>query len=370
MQHETLYNEAINLLKQLISTPSFSKEEDKTAALIESFLLSKNIKTFRCLNNVWCLNENFDASKTSILLNSHHDTVKPNSTYTKNPFEPVIENEKLFGLGSNDAGASLVSLLSTFIYFFSRKNLNHNLVFAATAEEEISGKKGIEMLLNNETFIKKTGFSKTPFRAAATSFAIVGEPTNLNLAIAEKGLLVLDCRAVGKAGHAARNEGDNAIYKAMQDIEWIKNFSFEKKSEWLGEMKMSVTSIETENKQHNIVPSECKFVVDVRVTDVYSHEEILETIKSNLQSEVSARSLRLHSTKINADHPVVKAGIELGKKLYGSPTLSDKALIPFPALKCGPGDSARSHIADEFIYLDEIKNGIDFYIELLKKILC
>jgi acetylornithine deacetylase len=305
------------------------------------------------LNNVWYTNKFFDENKPTILLNSHHDTVKPNKQYTRNPFEPTIEDEKLFGLGSNDAGGCLVSLIAAFIHFYHEENLKHNLVLAATAEEEISGKNGVELLLPQLPKI---------------NCAIVGEPTLMNMAVAEKGLLVLDCTAHGKAGHAAREEGDNAIYKAIKDIEWLKNYSFDKVSGLLGPNKISVTIINA-GSQHNVVPSECKFTVDIRVNELYDFDEVLSVIKQNIQSEIAPRSLRLRSTNIELNHPLVKAGIELGKTYYGSPTTSDKALMPFPALKMGPGDSARSHTADEFIFVDEIKQGIELYIQLLNKVL-
>lgn len=363
MSIDQLYNEAVDLLKQLISTPSFSKEEERTAAIIEQFFAVKNIPSNRLLNNVWATNKYFDDAKPTILLNSHHDTVKPNPQYTKDPFEPVVEDGKLYGLGSNDAGGCLVSLIATFIYLYEKENLKYNLILAVTAEEEISGVNGIEKLLNLEG-------PNSPFRGlGGEGFAIVGEPTLTNLAIAEKGLLVLDCVATGKAGHAARNEGENAIYKAMQDINWFQTYQFPKISKTLGPIKMSVTSINTENKAHNVVPAICSFVVDIRVTDAYSHEEILETIKQHIQSEIKPRSTRLRSSKIEINHPLVQAGIKLGKEIYGSPTTSDAALINAPVLKCGPGDSARSHCADEFIYLQEIKEGIGTYIKILEQVL-
>ncbi len=371
MLDQQLYIDAVELLKKLISTPSFSKEEDKTADIIEAFLQHRHIKTNRVLNNVWATNKYFNPVKLTILLNSHHDTVKPNPQYTKDLFTPVIEDGKLYGLGSNDAGGCLVSLIAAFLHFHQQKNLTHNLVLTATAEEEISGRNGIEALLKDEEFQQVTeSLTKPPFSPKGLLWrgggAIVGEPTLMNLAIAEKGLLVLDCIAHGKAGHAAREEGENAIYKAIKDIEWFKNYRFPKVSEWLGPVKMSVTSIQTENRAHNMVPSQCSFIVDVRVTDEYTHEEVLATIQQNVVSEVKPRSMRMRSTRIDTDHPIVKAGIEIGKKIYGSPTSSDKALIPFPALKCGPGDSARSHTADEFIYLAEIEKGIEDYIKMLE----
>jgi len=354
MSIDISYSDAVELLKQLIATPSFSKEEDKTAANIEQFFKARNILANRLLNNVWAVNKYFDQSKPTILLNSHHDTVKPNPQYSRDPFAPVVEDGKLFGLGSNDAGGCLASLIAAFCHFYEKEDLKYNLIIAATAEEEISGANGIGFLLAS---------------LPAIEFAIVGEPTLTNLAIAEKGLLVLDCVAQGKAGHAAREEGVNAIYKAMQDIEWFKTYRFPKISETLGAIKMSVTSINTENKAHNMVPAVCSFVVDIRVTDAYAHEEILETIKQHVQSDLQPRSMRLRSSKIDKDHPLVQAGIKLGKKTYGSPTTSDAALINAPVLKCGPGDSARSHTADEFIYLDELKEGIETYINILQQVL-
>jgi acetylornithine deacetylase len=353
LTEDKLYKDAVELLQKLIATPSFSKEEDMTADIIKQFFSLRNIASNRLLNNVWCINKHFDETKPTVLLNSHHDTVKPNAGYTKYPFAPTIEDEKLYGLGSNDAGGCLVSLITTFCYFYDKENLKFNVIIAATAEEEISGKNGIESILSSLPKI---------------DFAIVGEPTLTNLAIAEKGLLVLDCTSTGKAGHAARGEGENAIYTAMHDIEWFKSYQFSKVSETLGPIKMSVTSINTENKAHNVVPAMCSFVVDIRVTDEYTHEEILEVVKQNVQSEVQARSTRLRSSKIEKDHPLVQAGIKLGKQTYGSPTTSDAALIPAPVLKCGPGDSARSHTADEFIYLKEVEEGINTYINLLETI--
>ncbi len=354
MAIEPLYSDAVELLKKLIATPSFSREEAETAFLIESFLHSKHIKYGRHLNNVLAINAHYDVSKPTILLNSHHDTVKPNPQYTKDPFAPLVEDGKLYGLGSNDAGGCLVSLIATFLHFYPQQNLKYNIALAATAEEEISGRHGIETVI-----------SKLP----KIDFSIVGEPTKMEMAIAEKGLMVLDCKAHGVAGHAAREEGENAINKAVKDIEWISNYSFPKVSEWLGPVKMSVTSIHTENKAHNIVPSECSFIIDVRVTDEYTHEEVLEIISQHVTSDVKPRSMRMRATRIDVEHPIVQAGLQLGKKCYGSPTSSDKALMPFPALKCGPGDSARSHTADEFIFLEEIRSGITDYIQLLNLVL-
>jgi acetylornithine deacetylase len=368
MSEQPLYENAIKLLQQLISIASYSKYEDGTADAIVSFLTSHGVETKRHLNNVWATNKYFDPSKPTILLNSHHDTVKPNPQYTKDPFTPIIEDGKLYGLGSNDAGGCLVSLIAAFLHYHNLPDLQHNIVLAATAEEEISGYNGIEALLQNEEFKASIHLLlDSPFKGP--SGCIVGEPTLMNLAIAEKGLMVLDCVARGKAGHAAREEGDNAIYKAMKDIAWFNAYQFDKTSEWLGPVKMSVTVINTENKAHNMVPSQCSYVVDVRVTEQYTHEEVFDLIRNNIASEVVPRSMRMRSTGIDFNHPLVQAGKALGKECYGSPTSSDKALMPFEALKCGPGDSARSHTADEFIYLEEIKNGIADYINMLNPIM-
>ena len=348
-----VYSDAIALLKQLIATPSFSKEENTTADILENFFVNKNIETNRSLNNVWATNKYFDPVKYTILLNSHHDTVKPNAGYTNDPFTPIESEGKLYGLGSNDAGGALVSLISVFVHFYFKKDLPFNLVIAATAEEEISGHNGIEFLL---PILPKI------------DCGIVGEPTLMKMAIAEKGLFVLDCTAKGKAGHAARNEGKNAIYIAMKDIDWLSTFEFEKNSNLLGPVHMAVTSIETVNKAHNIVPSTCSFIVDIRVNELYTFEEVLQTIKENIQSEVKPRSTRLRPTFIKDSHPLVIAGRALGLESYGSPTCSDKALMSFPSLKIGPGDSARSHSADEYIFIDEIEQGIKGYFNILNNL--
>jgi acetylornithine deacetylase len=357
MQHDRidiLQADAVTLLKELIATPSLSKEEDQTADIICRFLEVRGIKHHRTANNVYAFNLHFDPAKPSVLLNSHHDTVKPNKGYTMDPFTPVIKDGKLFGLGSNDAGGCLVSLIATFLYYHHREHLPFNLVLAASAEEEISGFNGIELLLND---------------LGPISFGIVGEPTQMHMAIAEKGLLVLDVHAEGKAGHAAREEGDNAIYKALKDINWFSTYRYPKNSELLGPVKMSVTVIETENKAHNVVPSQCHFVVDVRVNELYSFEEVLRIIKSNTTCTVTPRSLRMRSSYISLDHPIVKAGLKLGRNYYGSPTTSDKALMPFTTLKMGPGDSARSHTADEYVFIEEINQGIDLYIQFLNELI-
>jgi len=349
-----LETEAIELLKRLIAVPSFSKEEDRTAELIVGYLESKGVAASRLENNIWASNKYFDAAKPSLLLNSHHDTVKPNKAYTLDPFTPLEREGKLYGLGSNDAGGCLVSLIATFLYFYEEQGMAYNIVLAATAEEEISGHNGIELLVPTLPKIE---------------WGIVGEPTKLDLAVAEKGLLVLDCVSHGKAGHAAREEGDNAIYKALKDIEWFHGYRAPKVSDLLGPVKMSVTVIDTDNKAHNVVPSQCHFVVDVRVNEFYTFEELLGIIGEAVRCDVTPRSLRMRSSGIALDHPIVQSGLRLGRTCYGSPTTSDKALMPFPALKTGPGDSARSHTADEYIYLSEIGQGIRNYIELLKSVL-
>lgn len=347
-----LAQEATELLKKLIETQSFSKEEDKTALLLEAFFTKNDIPFQRKKNNIWAYNLHFDASKPTLLLNSHHDTVKPNKSWTLDPFEALVKDGKLFGLGSNDAGGCLVSLIATFCYFYQRKDLTYNIVIAATAEEEISGKEGLEIVIPLLPEI---------------SFAIVGEPTEMHLAVAEKGLLVLDCTAKGKSGHAAREEGDNAIYKAMKDIDWIRNYQFPKVSPTLGPVKMSVTIINA-GTQHNVVPDACTFTIDVRATDQYTLEEIIDVIQENIDSEVNARSIRLRPSSIPMDHPIVLAGLRLGRNAYGSPTTSDQALLDCPSLKMGPGHSGRSHSADEFIYLHEIEDGISQYISMLEEV--
>lgn len=350
---DKLAEESIDLLKRLIAIPSFSREEDKTADAIEFFFAENELNPKRKQNNIWSVNQYYDSAKPTILLNSHHDTVKPNPGYTRDPFSPDVEDGKLYGLGSNDAGGCLVSLIATFRHFYDQQNLKYNLCIAATAEEEISGKNGIESLIPD---------------LGPVDFAIVGEPTLMDLAIAERGLIVLDCVSQGKAGHAAREEGENAIYKALKDIEWFKTFRFPKESEVFGPIKMSVTVINA-GSQHNVVPAKCDFVVDVRVTDAYRNEEVVEIIKQHVSCDVTPRSTRLKPSSISKDHPFVQAGLALGRKTYGSPTTSDQALLDITSVKIGPGDSARSHMADEFIYLDEIKEGTLLYIKMLERLL-
>ena len=354
MQVEKLQQEAIELLGGLIQTQSFSGEEDKTADLLENWFKEHKIPHQRFLNNVWAVNQHFDESKPTLLLNSHHDTVKPNSAYTKDPFKAEIENGKLYGLGSNDAGGCLVSLLATFTYLYSEENLSHNILFAGTAEEEINGKNGIAALL---TEIPKI------------DVAIVGEPTLMNLAVAEKGLIVFDAVVKGTPSHAAHPNNDNSIYKTARVLEWFENFKLEKVSKKLGEVKVTVTQISA-GSQHNVVPAKTHLVIDVRVNDKYSNKEIEQILKQKAPvDEITARSLRLNSSAIPLDHELVIAGIALGMETYGSPTLSDQALLSCPSLKLGPGDSTRSHSADEFIYVREIEEGIEKYIKLLERAL-
>ena len=350
---EQLAADSIELLKTLIAIPSFSREEDKTADAIELFFQSYGLNPKRQQNNVWSFNKYYDPAKPTILLNSHHDTVKPNPGYTRDPFSPAVEDGKLYGLGSNDAGGCRVSLIAAFRHFYDQQNLKYNLCMAATAEEEISGKNGIESLVPS---------------LGPLDFAIVGEPTLMDLAIAERGLIVLDCVAHGKAGHAAREEGENAIYKALKDIEWFRTYKFPKESELFGPIKMSVTVINA-GSQHNVVPAECTFTVDVRVTDAYRNEEVVEMVKQHVECEVTPRSTRLKPSSISKDHPFVKAGLALGRATYGSPTTSDQALLHITSVKIGPGDSARSHSADEFIYVNEIYEGVELYIKTLEQLL-
>lgn len=350
----TIQQAAIGLLKELISVPSFSREEDGSASSIAKFLAIQGIEHYRIGNNVYAYNRHYTKGKPTLLLNSHHDTVRPNPGYTLDPFKPVVASGKLYGLGSNDAGGSLVSLIASFLHFYEEAGLKYNLVLAATAEEEVSGSNGVEMLLPH---------------LGRIDCGIVGEPTLMQMAVAEKGLLVLDCTCTGKAGHAARNEGENALYKAVNDIQWIANHRFSRVSPLLGPVKMTATVLNTENKAHNVVPAQCSYVIDTRVNELYSFDEIITEIRKNVSADVKPRSTRMKSSMIAMDHPLVQAGLQLGRTYYGSPTTSDKALMPFPALKMGPGDSARSHTADEYIHLDEITEGINLFIQLLNKVL-
>ncbi len=339
----------INLLKSLISVSSLSRNEDEAAQIIRSFFTDSRVKYDSKVNNTWVKNRFWKEGLPVVLLNSHIDTVKPASGYTRNPFSPDVENGILYGLGSNDAGGPLVTLLAVFMHFYPLENLPFNLIYAATAEEEISGTNGLESILND---------------LGKLDLAIVGEPTKMQMAIAEKGLMVLDCTAHGKSGHAAREEGENAIYKAIADIEKIRNYRFEKTSDILGPVKMSVTLINA-GTQHNVVPDICSFVVDVRTNEHYSNKKACKIISELIGSDVVPRSFRLNSSGIPVDHPIVQRGISLGLSYYGSPTTSDQAVLPYPSIKIGPGDSARSHTADEYILISEMEEGFRIYVDLL-----
>jgi acetylornithine deacetylase len=342
--------QARDLLRQLIAIPSFSREEDGTAAIIQDWLLQHGIRCYRQKNNVYAYNKNFEEGKPTLLLNSHHDTVTPNEAYTKDPFVPSEEDGKLYGLGSNDAGGCLVSLLTTFLYFYELDGLSHNIVMVASAEEENSGPDGLNSVLEVLPEI---------------DVAIVGEPTQMQLAVAEKGLVVFDAVIEGTASHAAHPNDDNAIYNSIDVLQWFKNFSFEKVSPVLGPVKLTVTQISAGN-QHNVVPARVNLVIDVRVNDCYTNQEIADLLEQEAPCKLSARSLRLNSSSIRMEHPLVQAGIALGRDTYGSPTISDQAALSCESLKLGPGNSTRSHSADEFIFLDEIEEGISLYIKLLE----
>ena len=350
---KTLSEKAIALLHDLIAIQSFSSEEDKTAARIGQWFNEHNIPFQQQDYNVYAMNKAFDKNKPTLLLNSHHDTVKPNSAYTKDPFHPHVEDGKLYGLGSNDAGGALVSLMALFTHYYDHPNPQYNLILAATAEEESSGPNGLNSLLPTLPPI---------------DVAIVGEPTLMQLAIAEKGLVVFDGKVEGTASHAAHPNTDNPILKLPEVLQWLSNFDFDKKSEVLGPVKLTVTQVSA-GKQHNVVPAAVDLVIDVRVNDCYSNQEIVDLLQKEAPLSLTPRSTDLNSSSIPADHPLVQAGIELGRSTYGSPTLSDQAKLSCPSLKLGPGDSTRSHTANEFIYVSEIEEGIDLYIQLLKKIL-
>ena len=349
-----LQNKAISLLKSLIETQSFSSEEDQTALLIEDWFKKEHISFHRNNNNVWAMNKYFDEAKPTVLLNSHHDTVQPNQAYTKNPFEAITENGKLYGLGSNDAGGCLVSLIATFTHFYNKQDLNYNLVIVASAEEESSGDNGLNSMLPVIPHI---------------DFAIVGEPTLMQMAVAEKGLLVFDAIVKGTPSHAAHPNDDNPVYKSIAVLKQLQEFKFDKVSEILGPVKLTVTQINA-GVQHNAVPSEVKLVVDVRVNECYTNDEVVKLLQAQNFCEVfEPRSTKLNSSSIPLTHPLVEAGYRIGMTSYGSPTLSDQACLSCPSLKLGPGDSTRSHSADEFIYVQEIKDGISTYVKLLEQIL-
>lgn len=340
---------AIEMLQRIIAIPSYSREETKLADFIEEIACRDHLAPHRKGNNVWCISSAFIPERPTLLLNAHIDTVRPVNGWVRDPHCTTIEDERIYGLGSNDCGGGLVALYEVFRLCEADKDLPWNLIYLASAEEEVSGQGGIEPVLPELPKI---------------DVAIVGEPTNMQPAIAEKGLMVVDAVAHGKAGHAARNEGVNAIYKALEDITWCKNHRFEKVSPLLGEVKMSVTVIQA-GTQHNVVPDECRFTIDVRSNECYTNQEILDEIGKNLQSELKARSTRLNSSHIAPEHPLVQKCIDMGKVPFGSPTLSDQALMPFPSLKIGPGDSARSHTADEYIKISEIRDGIADYLQLI-----
>ncbi len=340
--------EALTLLNSLIGIPSISREEDDAANFLQNYIEESGIMTGRSGNNIWCISPKFDTNRPTVLLNSHIDTVKPVKGWRKQPFTAKLENGKLYGLGSNDAGASLVSLFQVYRYLSSTAQ-NYNLIFLASCEEEVSGKGGIESVLP---------------QLPPISLGVVGEPTEMQPAIAEKGLMVLDVMAHGKAGHAAREEGDNAIYKVLKDIEWFRDYHFPKVSPLLGAVKMNVTQINA-GTQHNVVPDLCTFVVDIRSNEFYSNEELFNEISAHIHCEAKARSFRLDSSHINPEHPFVKRTIELGKVPFGSPTLSDQTLMNFPSVKIGPGKSSRSHTADEYVLVSEIEEAISMYICIL-----
>ena len=354
MTLEKLTKDAIALLKNLIETQSFSEEEENTALLIEGWFNEYQIPFKRTKNNVWATNKHFDESKPTLLLNSHHDTVHPNSKYTNDPFKAIVKDGKLYGLGSNDAGGCLVSLIATFTNFYAQENLKYNLVIVASAEEENSGNNGLNSMLPIIPHI---------------DVAIVGEPTLMNLAVAEKGLVVFDAQVDGTPSHAAHPNDNNSIYNTIEVLQWFKDFKFEKSSNALGDVKMTVTQINA-GSQHNVVPGHVDLVVDVRVNDAYSNQEIADILQEQSPcSKITPRSLRLSSSSISTNHDLVKAGIAMGRTTYGSPTLSDQSVLSCQSLKLGPGDSTRSHSANEFIYLAEIEEGIQIYVELLNRVI-
>lgn len=337
----------IELLKQLVSIPSVSRNEAQAADFLQASMASRGLDVHRCGHNLWVESEP-ESGKPSILLNAHIDTVKPAASYTRDPFTPFVQDGKIYGLGTNDCGASLVALLEAFL-LLSSKPQPYRLVYSATAEEEVSGHGGLEMILPE---------------IGRIDLGIIGEPTGMRPAVAEKGLMVLDCVAAGKSGHAAREEGVNAIYGALQDIEWFRNYRFAKVSDFVGPVKMSVTMINA-GTQHNVVPDRCEFVVDVRNNGLYSNEELLDEIRQHVASSVTPRSTRLNGSSISLEHPVVRRAAALGLEPFGSPTISNQTLCPFTTLKIGPGESSRSHTADEYIIISEIEQGLELYCKLL-----
>ena len=349
---DELTKQACELLERLIATPSISREETAAADLLFTQMEQWGLQPQRKGNNIWALSPDFDESRQTILLNAHIDTVKPVATWTKDPFTPQWEGDRLYGLGANDCGGGLVSLLTVFrlqAEDYRLQTRDYNLVFLASCEEEVSGKSGIEMVLPLLPRI---------------DVAIVGEPTGMQPAVAEKGLMVIDGYAHGVSGHAARNEGVNAIYEALDDLVWLRDYRFERVSPLLGPTKMTVTVLGA-GTQHNVVPDECRFTIDVRTNELYTNEEVFEFLQQNTKSELQARSFRLHSSSIPEDHPLVIRCKQMGMTPFGSPTLSDQALMAFPSFKLGPGESSRSHSADEFVKISEIRHAIDTYLHLL-----
>jgi acetylornithine deacetylase len=341
-------SESVELLKRMIAVPSFSREENDVADLLEQFLKQKGLSPHRKGNNIWLVSRYYSSSKPTVLLNSHIDTVRPSSGWTYEPVRATTKSDRIFGLGSNDAGASVVSLLAAF-RMLEESEQPCNFIFSATAEEEISGDGGIASILED---------------VGPVDLGVVGEPTQMQMAVAEKGLMVLDGEVKGKSGHAARSEGVNAIYEAFPVLEWFKSFEFPKKSDFLGPVKMTVTGIQA-GTQHNVVPDSCKFMVDIRVNEHYQNQELFELIQQYVNCRLKARSFRLNSSCIPVEHPLVKRGERLGLEKYGSPTTSDQARMPFPTIKIGPGDSARSHTPNEYIVISEITDGVDVYKKLL-----
>lgn len=354
MSVNPIFPKIFELLQKLISTQSFSREEENAAQVVRDFFTTQGIAFETRMHNTWAYNKHFDAEKPTLLFNSHIDTVKPSALYTKDPFTPVVENGKLYGLGSNDAGGALVALIGTFLHFYDRTDLPFNLCIAATAEEEISGKNGIASI------------SDITEKCAA---AIVGEPTEMQMATAERGLMVIDATVYGITGHAARDTGVNAIYKAIEDIHWFKTHQLEKQCPVLGPTKMTVTVIEG-GKQHNVVPDICKYVIDCRTTAAYDYDELVDFMSDHVHAELKPRSTRLQPSIIAEDHPIVAAAKKLGIETFGSATLSDQALLKIPSVKMGPGKSERSHTADEFIFVDELEEGLNIYIKLIENISC
>lgn len=349
MKHSELTGEALRLLARLIATPSVSRQETEAADILQEYMESRGLQPSRIGNNLLAVAPHYDADRPTLLLNAHIDTVKPVASWTRDPFKPEREGDRLYGLGSNDCGGGLMALLQVFIRLRDCRDLAYNLAYLASCEEEVSGANGFSLALPQLPHI---------------DVAIVGEPTGLMPAIAEKGLMVIDGVAHGKSGHAARNEGVNAIYEALDDLVWLRDYKYNKVSPLLGPTKMSVTVLNA-GTQHNVVPDECRFVIDVRTNEYYTNEEVFEFIRSHVKSEVKARSFRLSSSHIDADHPLIRKCVALGRQPFGSPTLSDQALMPFPSFKLGPGQSSRSHSADEYICESEIDEAIDLYLTLL-----